>query len=258
MTDRLFPSALRELRHDLNQRPIIVGVLGLGVILGISGPFDTLGVLPALPRVLYWITVVALTFTTGHLIGSLIHAALRGRPDWIKIIASTIGVGIAVTIVLLALNMILFGNGPDTWAELLELWGVVTLIAGVIEIGSYLLRTDPKETTAGPPPILARLPLEKRGALVALSAEDHYVRVTTTAGTELVLMRLSDAMTEVGSTQGLQVHRSHWVALDHVAKVSRTGDRGEVTLSDGSTRPISRGFMPAVRATGLLPKARGI
>ncbi len=102
-------------------------------------------------------------------------------------------------------------------------------------------------------PTIPRAP-QKRGALIALSAEDHYVRVTTTAGTELVLMRLADAMAEISQTQGLQVHRSHWVALDQVVKVIRIGGRGELTLSDGSTRPISRGFMPAVRAAGLLPK----
>lgn len=148
-------------------------------------------------------------------------------------------------------------NRPTTFVQLLELFGVVTLIAGVVEIGSFMLRTGPGTGATAPPTVLARLPLEKRGALIALSAEDHYVRVTTTAGTELVLMRLSDAMAEVGQTQGLQVHRSHWVAQDQVIKVTRIGDRGELTLSDGSTCPISRGFMPAVRAAGLLPKGRG-
>ncbi len=148
-------------------------------------------------------------------------------------------------------------NRPATFVQLLELFGVVTLIAGVVEIGSFMLRADPGTGATGPPAILARLLLEKRGALIALSAEDHYVRVITTAGTELVLMRLADAMAEVGQTQGLQVHQSHWVALDQFVKVIRIGDRGELTLSDSSTLPISRGFMPAVRAAGLLPKGRG-
>ncbi len=244
---------MRELRHDLTQRLVIVGVLGLGVILGISGPFDTLGVLPVLPRMLYWITMVALTFMTG----ALVHTALQTRANWIRLLASTLEIGVAVTIVLLGLNLALFGIRPTTLVQLLELFGVVTLIAGVVEIGNFVLRADPGTGATGPPAILARLPLEKRGALIALSAEDHYVRVTTTAGTELVLMRLADAMAEVGQTQGLQVHRSHWVALDQIVKVTRIGDRGELTLSDGSTRLISRGFMPAVRAAGLLPKGRG-
>jgi hypothetical protein len=38
VTDRLFPTALRELQADLSKRPVIVGVLALGLLLGISGP----------------------------------------------------------------------------------------------------------------------------------------------------------------------------------------------------------------------------
>jgi DNA-binding LytR/AlgR family response regulator len=39
--------------------------------------------------------------------------------------------------------------------------------------------------------------------LLALSAKDHYVRVTITAGETLVLIRLGDAMQEAGDGPGL-------------------------------------------------------
>lgn len=228
-------------------------MLALGVILGISGPFDTLRVLPALPRIAYWVTVVVLTFAMGSLISTLLHAALPRRSRWLVLGVSTAAIGVAVTAALGLLNLAAFGIWYETWAALLRQLGIVTLISGVIQTGFFLLRP---EVTPDAVPLLSRLPLDKRGALVALSAEDHYVRVTTTAGTDLVLMRLSDAMKEVGKTPGLQIHRSHWVALDQITQVLRRGDRGEVTLSDGRARPISRGHLPVVRAAGLLPQGR--
>ena len=72
----------------------------------------------------------------------------------------------------------------------------------------------------------------------------------------MLLMRLSDAINEVGATDGLQIHRSHWVAMDQISDVRRINDRGEVTLSSGDTRPISRGYMNAARDAGLVPRGR--
>jgi len=101
---------------------------------------------------------------------------------------------------------------------------------------------------------LQRVPLEKRGALLALSVEDHYVRVHTAKGTEMVLMRLSDAMRETGALPGAQVHRSHWVAFHAVRAARRDGDRAILTLSSGVDIPVSRANLPKVKEAGLLPR----
>lgn len=254
MTDRLFPSALREVRTDLTKRPAIVGMLAFGVILGISGPYNTINLMTPPSRILYWVTVVVVTFCTGSLVDSIIRRLLDQRPAPLVLITSTCAIGVAVTAVLSVLNLIAFGMWYQTPTHFLTQLGAVTLISGVVVICLFLLKTGPSQTEAKPAPLLSRLPLDKRGALIALSAEDHYVRITTSKGEDLVLMRLSDAVQEIGSTQGLQIHRSHWVALDQIENVTRTGDRGEVTLVDGTTRPISRSYMPTVRTAGLLPK----
>ncbi len=253
VSDSLFPSALRELREDLTKRPIIVGGLALGIILGISGPFDTLRDLTVVPRLIYWITVVALTYATGSLISNLVHDGLKQSPNWLRLACSTSAIGLAVTLILSVLNLAVFALWPANWTEFLRLLGTVTVISGVIELCGFAIRTGRTSAQPETAPLLQRLPLEKRGAVVALSAEDHYVRVSTTQGTELVLMRLSDAIKEVGATPGLQIHRSHWVGLDQITKVARLNGGGEVTLSDGTTRPVSRKYMSAVRAKGLLP-----
>lgn len=256
MDNRFFLSALREVRSDLTRRPAIVGMLALGLILGISGPFNTINLMPALPRILYWVVVVVLTFAGGSLVSGIVHRLLAQRSVALMLLLSTCAIGLAVMAVLSIINLLAFGMWYESWTDFAIWLGVVTLISGVVEGGIFAVNTGREEGQDKPAPLLARLPLEKRGALIALSAEDHYVRVTTTRGEDLVLMRLSDAVQEVGSAQGLQIHRSHWIALDQIEKVTRSGDRGEVTLSDASMRPISRSYMPAVRAAGLLPKGR--
>nr|WP_239029977.1 LytTR family DNA-binding domain-containing protein [Nereida sp. MMG025] len=102
-----------------------------------------------------------------------------------------------------------------------------------------------------PPAIHARLPYDKRGDLISISSEDHYIRICTTKGEEMILLRLSDAVREVGDTAGLQVHRSHWIATDHVRMVHKLKDRAEITLSNDRVIPVSRRYLQAVAAAGL-------
>lgn len=253
MNKQLFPSALREVRDDLRQRNALVAMAAIGLILGLSGPFDTLRLLPFIPRTLYWLCVVVVTFGVGSFISTVGNGLLRGKPVALIVTCNAIAIGTCVTALLLCGNAVAFGYIPETLPALAAQWGMVTAISAVIEAGAKLI--TPKD---GPdvPPILDRLPYAKRGALIALSAEDHYVSVLTTQGQEMLLMRLSDAINEVGQTTGLQIHRSHWVAVDHIKDVRRINDRGEVTLTTDETRPISRGYMPAVREAGLLPKGR--
>ena len=101
---------------------------------------------------------------------------------------------------------------------------------------------------------LGRLPLAKRGPLVSLSVEDHYVRIRTRQGEEMVLMRLADAVRETRGVVGLQVHRSHWVALDQVRGAARRGDGAVLTMSTGPDIPVSRANVAAIRDAGLLPR----
>ena len=54
---------------------------------------------------------------------------------------------------------------------------------------------------------------------MTVSAEDHYVRLTTTIGTKLLLIRLSDVIKEIGDMRGMQIHRSHWIVMDQIQKV---------------------------------------
>ncbi|MEQ9505222.1 MAG: LytTR family DNA-binding domain-containing protein [Hyphomonas sp.] len=119
-----------------------------------------------------------------------------------------------------------------------------------------ILAPPPTDAPEGAGPVetfLSRLPLKYRQAeLHAVSSEDHYLRVHTSAGEELILMRLADAVRELDGAGGLQVHRSWWVAKDAVQDVKREGGRVSLVLPSGKAAPVSRTFTASAKAAGLL------
>lgn len=74
--------------------------------------------------------------------------------------------------------------------------------------------------------------------IVALSAELHYTRVFTPLGEELVLYPLNQAILEAG--EGVQIHRSHWVARAHVEALRKETSGWVVTLDTGLRLPVAR------------------
>jgi len=109
------------------------------------------------------------------------------------------------------------------------------------------------EVTAGAAPRLAgRLPQELQAAeIIALEAEEHYTKVHTSAGAALLLLRFSDAIAEMASQPGLQVHRSFWISRQAVERVVRSGRRTTIQMRGGLEVPVSRSFRLQARAAGL-------
>lgn len=99
--------------------------------------------------------------------------------------------------------------------------------------------------------LLGRLPPARRGALIRLEVNDHYVKVVTESGSENLLMRLADAISETEGVDGLQVHRSHWVARDAITGLARERGKCVLVLQDGSQVPVSRSHAPRVQALAL-------
>ena len=121
---------------------------------------------------------------------------------------------------------------------------------------NYLIQRKPEETHAAPtgaapPRFLDRLPPKLRGAeLYAVSAEDHYLRLHTSKGQDLILMRLSDAVAELEGIEGARTHRSWWVAKDAVTGARRGDGRATLSLKGGVEAPVSRAYAGALRAAG--------
>ena len=97
------------------------------------------------------------------------------------------------------------------------------------------------------PAFISKVEEQKRGNLIAISAEEHYVRIYTTLGDSLILMRFSDALEQVSHLEGIQTHRSHWVAADAVVGTKTDNRKQFLILNNGVSLPVSRSFQTQVR-----------
>ena len=166
---------------------------------------------------------------------------------------------------------------PVPLSVLPRVYGCVALIQLVMvlfltrlqpSVSALLLRREPESPvdtppeTAAPapaaapvPPFFRRIPAHLGDELLALGAEDHYLRVITPLGSDLILMRLSDALDELGDAAGMQVHRSWWVAHGGVETLRRDGGKAVLVLRNGGEVPVSRTYLAAVRDRLSLPQS---
>ncbi len=130
------------------------------------------------------------------------------------------------------------------------------LVAAAMTALNFLADRTPPETHAGardaaPAAFLERLPVRLRGSeLYAVEAQDHYLRLHTSQGADLILMRLSDAIDELEGIEGAQTHRSWWVARGGVDEARRADGRATLRLKDGAEVPVSRTYVRALRQAG--------
>lgn len=114
--------------------------------------------------------------------------------------------------------------------------------AAVHEEGAEQNRPEP------PAGFFQRLPGEVGKDILFLKASGHYVEVVTSAGSAIILMRLTDAVAELG-TAGMRIHRSYWAAYEHMTGLQRRDRRILLCLTGGHELPVSRALLAAVRDT---------
>ena len=182
-------------------------------------------------------------------------AARRGAPVLLAAVLAAVAVALPITgfVKLIALAI-----SPTGSPSLLRLYGAVVSVAVPIALTVRGIRwwseraRPPAPRSALDPRLLARLPAAVGREVLALQAEDHYVRVHTARGSTLLLMRLADAIDELDGQAGLQVHRSWWVARSAVNGAAPAGRRASLTLANGLCVPVARSAVPQARALGLL------
>ncbi|UVK39573.1 LytTR family transcriptional regulator DNA-binding domain-containing protein [Mesorhizobium sp. AR10] len=281
MKDTLLHLTLREMQALLFSPRFWGVILVVSLVLGITGPFGTYEQLDLMPRLAYWLALALATFAVGYLSIKLTLGALLGAKGTRPLRSAIAGIaaGVPVALVVLAFNLALFGGPVPHAADIAMLFINCSLIAAAISFLSTLASSGPsREATPGAapplaqtdeeqatadhvspapsqamrPPLIDRLPHAARGKLAYLSMQDHYVEVHTDKGTTLILMRLADAIREAGEVAGLQIHRSHWVALDVVTGSRRKDGKLFLKLADDALLPVSRSHADAVRRAGLV------
>ena len=233
-------------------------LLAMGAFMGAVGPYGT-DVLPAGLRLLYW----EICITGGGLIGIAADVAL-GRwieSPWRRLGPVAIGMTPFVTGLVFAVNRNLLGNNGGLALYSYLLWRVFVVCVPVMAIRALAwrpaaLRIETRTVVAPPLPeaeaqFRRRLSARRRTAqLIAVQAEDHYLRVHTEAGDELITARFADALAELAQAHGFRVHRSWWVAADAIEKVRWRRGGGEAILRGGLVAPVSRTYAMALKEAG--------
>lgn len=120
----------------------------------------------------------------------------------------------------------------------------------VADVGS------PESASGISPKLLERMTPTFQAPILALQSEDHYVRVHGMAGSELVLLRLRDAIAEMVGIAGEQVHRSWWVSREGIASFEQSGRSWAIRLRNGETAPVARESIIRLQRAGFMPTAR--
>lgn len=226
-----------------------------GAFLAFSGAFG-MDDASLLRRLLYWVPLMIVGGVIGNLIARPVFASpwFATRP-WLACLTVTVLLTIPLTVIVWSASNLFF---DQSWhlRHMINAAPPVFVVSVVMTALSYMLDRRPRETHAGPvgappPRFLDRLPMKLKGAeLYAVEAEDHYLRIHTDRGSDLILMRLGDAVGELEGIEGAQTHRSWWVAKEAVTEVARGDGRATFVLKNGARAPVSRSFARTLRAEG--------
>jgi hypothetical protein len=270
--------ALRELQDFASSMNFWIVLAAIVLLFTAIGPFGTGDHMALMPRFGFWL--VNMFVGTGIAVVFVIAANIFLEPwvatPFLRMFTGSL-LSCPATGFLTMLNVYSWRGPAPSWSTYLEntaqslpIAVVFTLIFWTSMRHEKLYREQALVETAGsavppsadapkesanlpklppePPPLTARLKPENRGAIQRISAEDHYTLTVTSRGRELILIRFSDALSELGETVGTQIHRSHWISracFDTL--VSREG-KLLARLKDGTELPVSRSFAAEVRA----------
>lgn len=255
----------------------IITTIAATLVCVISGPFHTAS-LPWPTRSLFWLTLIGWNVVKWRVWGRLapprLPAGTAGGAAYV------LGGAVLLNATLpLEINWLFAAVGVPvqvSWAGVFLAAAAISLLIGVI-IGligrSGPAISDPALPGASPamvnvpspaspvPPAPAAGLLAGLAARVdiadlhAIVAEDHYLRLHLADGLQpLVLYRFGDALQELATHPGQQVHRSAWVADAARARAIRDGRKWRLQLASGVIVPVSQTFVPALRARGLLQR----
>ncbi|MCP5073820.1 MAG: LytTR family transcriptional regulator [Rhodobacteraceae bacterium] len=240
----------RELRvWSLPEQLIAFGVAL--VVLAVLGPFGTYD-MPIGWRVAYWCAslCVGWIFVTAAFFAVFRLPVLTQVNGWVRMVAALL-LGALPTVASIPIVEKLFrpDSGDALTLGLLFNVLVICLLIGGSLFVRWKMRLGAKAAAslAERSPFLDRLPCALGRDLVSLSMQDHYVSVTTTQGTDLILLRFSDAIKELNGYPGIRVHRSHWVATSAFEGFRRIKGKDVVALTDGRELPVSQTYLEKVK-----------
>jgi len=233
-------------------------LLAVSAFLAFVNPYDATGGLFYPYALLYWFMMVLSGGVGAELSMSLYDKYYENGPLAARLLVGAIMSALLVTSFILAIEAVFNDAIPIAYWP--YVYGLVLVIATAITGVGYLAdqtfnggASPAGDSADGLATFMQRLPIKYRTAtLHAISSEDHYLRVHTSVGEEMILMRLADAVRELGGTSGLQVHRSWWVAKAGIAEEKRGNGRSLLVLKSGTEVPVSRSYRAKAKEAGLI------
>jgi hypothetical protein len=231
--------------------------VGASALVTIASPFGT-SAFDIGPRFLYWFGMISVGCVQWLLIVRTIHR-LTSIDPWPPIVCVIVSSTVFAGLMALEVNLVRgWLSVAPTHTGVGPFFGLLGGMLVFCLFGQLLVRfiaataTEPPQDAGGEVRFLKRIPNGIAGDLLSLRTEDHYLRIHTTQGSDLILFRLKDALAELDGADGMQVHRSYWIARDAIEAIERKGRKTILVLKNGQHVPVSESFMPAVRDAGWL------
>lgn len=260
-----------EVRAGL-RAPIIMVAWGfVTMMMALAGPFGSYDQVALPKRLFVWLGVTAMAIVLATAARVVVYRRWGIQDYWRGAGLTSVLTALALTPLLLPLAHAAGGAYRIVPPDAIEIAGFVFCLTMGFSAFHQALETVPDDLPEVPQPqpdtqpapsgdpalprLAERLPEEMRAPVLRVSGRDHYVEVATRAGVASLLLRFSDALAELDGVDGLQVHRSHWVAAEAVASGGRESGKVVLRLSDGGQVPVSRTYLAAVQSRGWLDQA---
>lgn len=237
---------LDGLAQTIKRPDFSLSLVTLSVVVVVTGPFGTYLEVPIGLRALYMPVLVVFAAFLMAAVETAVHLWSNLRSVLLR------GVAVALILAILASPVVYWVSNSATQGlrDPRTMQHVFLIVFG-LSFFFYCLRNvvardpSPSEDSRR---LRDMLELAPGAVLLAVSADDHYVRVLTDQGEHRVLLRFSDALRELAEHEGTQVHRSHWVAKSSAAKIAKRGQSHKLHLKNGVEIPVSRGNLDAARS----------
>lgn len=234
--------------------PLLVNaalVFSLTVLFTVSDAFETES-LAMLHSVTLWVVVNILMVLQTCLTHRLFLSFLS-KTQLSRLFAASLALLATVLLVAVELHWLKFTpllpKKPDPFFEFIFFVaqpvfaaGCLTLLSQTNAIQKYvdLLQSRDLAEFKGSSDLTELDSILRQHEVLRVSAQDHYLEIVCLDQKFMLRGRMKDAMSALARYEGVQIHRSHWVAKQHVKQVHSCGRDTKLLLNDGTELPVAR------------------
>ncbi len=253
----------QNLFHDL----VVMSVIG--IFIGFLSPFG-MDRLPLLLSISYWVSTCLCGYFVYMPITQLGEWILSPviAIHWLRFAISALIASVVMSFVVPVINWLFFTVPLDYSTQFWLIFPKAIIIGTVLSIATIIKdhmqrqqvmlkeseqkieqiqENDDDKVEQQLQQFIEQLPVEKRGQLICLEMSDHYLKVHTDKGHHLLLLRFKDALSMLDLVDGMQTHRSWWIAKNAVKSVKRDGRKIILVMNNQLEVPVSKTYLDEVK-----------